>query len=184
MKQKEFDQDLAATETQALLKDIAPGEIIIGVLTGINAQGQPLVNFQESISDAPVVALSTVALNQQQAGRQVALLFADGNPEKPVIMGLIHSPLDAMIENFEVVTEEKEIAEKGEDNNEVSSAQVDDVYLDGKRVVLEAKDEIVFKCGDASITMTKAGKILIRGKYLLNRSSGVNRIMGGSVQVN
>ena len=36
----------------------------------------------------------------------------------------------------------------------------------------------------ASITLTSAGKILLRGAYILNRSSGVNRIKGGSVQIN
>ncbi len=56
--------------------------------------------------------------------------------------------------------------------------------VDGERVVLEGREEVVLKCGEASITLTRAGKILIRGKYLLNRSSGVNRILGGSVQVN
>ena len=61
---------------------------------------------------------------------------------------------------------------------------VDDITLDGQRIVLEGKEEVVIKCGEASITLTKAGKILIRGHYLLNRASGVNRIMGGSVQVN
>ena len=50
--------------------------------------------------------------------------------------------------------------------------------------MIEGKEEIELKCGESSIVLTKAGKILIRGKYLLSRSSGVNRIMGGSVQVN
>jgi uncharacterized protein (DUF2345 family) len=58
------------------------------------------------------------------------------------------------------------------------------VDIDGQRLQFEAKDEIVLKCGKASITLTKAGKIIIRGTYLLSRSSGVNRIKGGSVQIN
>ena len=183
MKQEKFNQNIEEQDTQPVFKDIAPGEIIIGVLTGINEQGQPLVNFQESISDTPVIGLSTVALNQQQIGRQVALLFAEGNPEKPVIMGLIHSALDAMIESFEMTVEDEVTPDETRDTTE-TVAQIDDVTLDGKRVVLEGKEEIVLKCGDASITLTKAGKILIRGKYLLSRSTGVNRILGGSVQVN
>lgn len=185
MKQEEFDQESQTTETQSSLKGIAPGEIIIGVLVGINEQGQALINYQENVSADPVLAISTVALNPQQSGRQVALLFADGNPEKPVIMGLIHSPLDAMIESFELVAETNESPEQSheEASTDITEA-VDDVYLDGKRVVLEGKEEVVFKCGDASITLTKAGKIVIRGKYLLSRSTGVNRILGGSVQVN
>lgn len=194
VKQKDYDQHHQEEQAQPLLKEVAPGEIIIGVLAGINEQGQALVNFQENTSSGPVIAISTVALSRQQAGRQVALLFADGNLGKPVIMGLIHNPLDAMLESFEVLVEE-EITEENHESSEretvepeteqkTQSAQVDDVYLDGQRVVLEGKQEIVFKCGEASITLTKAGKILIRGKYLLNRSTGVNRIMGGSVQVN
>lgn len=60
----------------------------------------------------------------------------------------------------------------------------EEVIVDGKKVIFDAKDEIVLRCGKASITLTRAGKILIRGAYLLNRSSGVNRIKGGSVQIN
>jgi hypothetical protein len=56
--------------------------------------------------------------------------------------------------------------------------------VDGHRVVLDAEQEIVLRCGKASITLTRAGKVLIRGAYLLSRSSGVNRIKGGSVQIN
>ena len=56
--------------------------------------------------------------------------------------------------------------------------------LDGERLVFTADKEIVLRCGDASITLTKAGKVIIRGSYLLSRSSGVNRIKGGSVQIN
>ncbi|WP_185235821.1 DUF6484 domain-containing protein [Teredinibacter franksiae] len=53
-----------------------------------------------------------------------------------------------------------------------------------KKLFLEGKDEVVLKCGEASITLTRQGKVILRGKYILSRSSGVNRILGGSVQVN
>ena len=59
-----------------------------------------------------------------------------------------------------------------------------EVTADGKRVTVSADQEIVLKCGDASITLTAAGKVLIRGAYLLSRSLGANRIKGGSVQIN
>lgn len=160
---------------------ILPGEIVIGFIEDINPQGEPMVSYPDNPTGTPLAAVSTLSVSHQHIGRQVALLFAQGNPCQPVIMGLIHSPLNAMIENFELNLQsaETESAEGPSDE-----AVNDDVTVDGERVVFEAKDEIVFKCGDASITLTKAGKILIRGKYLLSRSSGVNRIQGGSVQVN
>lgn len=55
---------------------------------------------------------------------------------------------------------------------------------DGERLVLTAEREIVLQCGGASITLTRAGKIIIRGEYVVTRAAGVNRILGGSVQIN
>lgn len=59
-----------------------------------------------------------------------------------------------------------------------------EVKLDDESLLLSAKKEIVIQCGKSSLTLTSAGKVLIRGAYLLSRSSGVNRIKGGSVQIN
>lgn len=49
---------------------------------------------------------------------------------------------------------------------------------------ITAEREIVLRCGKASITLTREGKIILRGTYISSRSSGVNRIKGGSVQLN
>ena len=59
------------------------------------------------------------------------------------------------------------------------TAQVDD-----QRVVLTAEREIVLRCGEASITLTRAGKVLIKGTYVLSRSSGYNKIKGAAVDIN
>ncbi|HED33662.1 MAG TPA: hypothetical protein ENJ08_05500, partial [Gammaproteobacteria bacterium] len=154
-------------------------------------------DFAENPDDRPLTAISTVAVSQSQAGQQVALLFAEGKIENPVIMGIIHNPLNQMIDSFEVMPEQNPeqpvtplddekpgVQDGAQDEAQASGPVMEDAYVDGQRVVLEGREEIVLKCGEASITLTKAGKILIRGKYLLNRSTGVNRIMGGSVQVN
>lgn len=167
---------------------MAPGEIIIGSLVDIDSQGQPLVDYPESPVTQPLTAMSTLGLNKQHIGRQVALLFANGNAQSPVIMGLIHSPLHDLITTYELSPTEapEQQQEPGPDEDSVSSQlrPDTDLSINKKRHVIEAEEEIVLKCGDASITLTKAGKILIRGKYVLTRSEGVNRIMGGSVQVN
>jgi hypothetical protein len=55
---------------------------------------------------------------------------------------------------------------------------------DGERLIVTAKTQLVLRCGKASITLTNAGKVLIEGAYVSSRSTGVNRINGGSVQLN
>ena len=59
-----------------------------------------------------------------------------------------------------------------------------EVNADGERLVVSAKEQLVLRCGKATITLSKAGKVLIEGTYISSRSSGVNRIKGGSVQLN
>lgn len=157
-----------------------PGEIVIGTLVGIDNNGKALVDYPANPSGNPLEAVSTIAVTASRIQRQVAILFAEGDFSKPIIIGLIHSPLHAILENLDL---------GGDDGTteapENARGAIDHVaYVDNDKVVIEGKKEIVLKCGDASITLTRAGKIMIRGNYLLNRSTGVNRIMGGSVQVN
>lgn len=179
MKEKILNQ-VSGTVPDNQTADIVPGQIIIATLVGLSAEGRPLIT-RSNDSYSSLEALTTVPINKQLIGRKVAILFNNGDPNLPVIMGLIQNPL-------------LDILEQQSDNglNDESKTELDkglanvqnEFYIDGKKVVIEAKDEIVLKCGDASITLTKSGKILIRGKYVLNRSSGVHRIMGGSVQIN
>lgn len=135
--------------------------VVIGVLAGMDENHAPLVAFPGNPEATALVARSTASLSGEDIGREVALLFEEGDPQRPLIIGPIQRP------------EQKAPADRR------FTAEVD-----GERMRLTADKEIVLKCGKASITLTRAGKILIRGAYLLSRSSGVNRIKGGSVQVN
>ena len=58
------------------------------------------------------------------------------------------------------------------------------VQVDGDRQVIEAEREIVLRCGDASITLTRAGKVIIQGNYILSRSTGHNKIKGAAIDIN
>jgi uncharacterized protein (DUF2345 family) len=59
-----------------------------------------------------------------------------------------------------------------------------EVEADGQRLTVSAKEQVVLRCGKASITLTRAGKVIIQGEYLLSRSYGANRIQGGSIEMN
>lgn len=139
--------------------------VVIGVLLGIDDAGVPLVAFPGNPVETAVPARTTARLAGSQVGREVALLFEGADPTLPVVIGLLHRPSPA--------------APAQQHRPTPATAT-----LDGERVVLSADKEIVLKCGKASITLTRAGKILIRGAYLLSRSSGPNRIKGGSIQLN
>jgi hypothetical protein len=149
------DLELVISETEKSYNKI--DGVVIGKLVGFNEFGKPLVDYALNTRNKPLSARTTVILDKEKVGREVAFMFEDGDHEKPIIMGLIHQPEDP----------QPVIAE-----------------VDGERKTLTAKKEIVLRCGKASITLTRAGKIIIRGTYLLNRSSGVNKIKGGSVQIN
>ena len=137
--------------------------VVIGVFLSINDEGNPIVAFPGNPLETAIPARSTTSLDKDDVGKEIALLFEGGNPLKPLIICKIHH------------------ADTGQQtqNPEQTSAE-----LDGENIVLSAKQTITLKCGKASITLTKAGKIILRGAYLLSRSSGVNRIKGGSVQIN
>lgn len=172
-------------EEQASQSNVPPGEIVLGVLTDIDTEGGALVDYPGNDAGKALRAITTTPLTRRQINRQVAILFVEGDRSKPLIVGLIYQPLAALLDSFE---EAQTVVAKHDHNvlkDDVAVATPpENILVDGERVVIEGKKEITLKCGDASITLTRAGKVLIKGEYVLTRSNGVNRIQGGSVQVN
>lgn len=183
-------------QTETAIPMVTPGEVLLGVLSAINDNGSPIVGFPQFPHFEAVAALATIPVMPQHIGRQVALLFTQGTDPRPIVIGFLYSPLQQMLDNLLEQSENTVAISEQEDQTVFSDPimpnrqaihsdlQADTVHIDGKRVVLEGQEEVVLKCGEASITLTRNGKVVIRGKYLLSRSSGVNRILGGSVQVN
>jgi hypothetical protein len=141
--------------------------VVVGILAGFSDNGAPLVDFSPNGSGHPIAARGTVNLKPLDIGRPAALLFEEGDSRRPIVIGLIHNN-----------------ERTASDDDEQSTSAILKVTADGERIKLTAEKEITLTCGESSITLTRAGKILIRGNYLLSRSSGVNRIKGGSVQIN
>ncbi len=139
----------------------APGEVVIGKFVGLTEAGVPLVDHPLNTSGSPLASRTTVPLGPDRLGHDVVLGFEGGDARLPIVLGIVWQPTEP----------ERPAA--------LPEAKVDDEQL-----VFSAEKEIVLRCGEASITLTRAGKVLIRGTYLLSRSSGVNRIKGGSVQIN
>ena len=133
--------------------------VVIGTLLELPHAGAPSVTYPGCPNGSGLVARCTARLTPTDIGSPVALMFEDGDPARPLVIGLL---LGA----------------------QATPAPVASVRLDEQCLELSAEREIVLRCGKASITLTRAGKVIIQGAYLSSRSSGVNRIKGGSVQIN
>lgn len=143
-----------------------PGPVV-GELLAIAGDGTaPLVRFPGQPTPAAVAARSTVDLHGAHVGGQVLLVFEGGDVAKPIVVGVLRDASRTGVVDAP------------------GAAGVVEVQADGERLLVQAKEQLVLRCGKASITLTRAGKVLIEGGYVLSRSTGVNRVKGGSVQLN
>jgi hypothetical protein len=149
-------------ERSATLRAPLP-EVTVGELVALADDGtSPLVRYAGQPGSAALRARSVLDLHAAHIGRQLVLSFEGGDPLRPIVMGVLREAGDRPLES-------------------PGQVQVD---ADGERMVVSAKQELVLRCGKASITLTQAGKVLIQGAFVSSRSTGVNRIKGGSVQLN
>lgn len=138
--------------------------VLVGELVGLGDDGRtPMVIFPGQPGTRALKARSTVDLHGAYIGKQIVLSFERGALTSPIVMGVLR---------------------QYEELPQTDRTSTVDLDADGNRLIVSAKDQLVLRCGRASITLTKAGKVLIQGVYVLSRSSGVNRIKGGSVQLN
>jgi hypothetical protein len=102
------------------------------------------------------------------ASRQGAiLLFEDADPARPILVGLVQETSETPL------------------LDQILGAPVAEVaQVDGKRVLVEGRDEIVLRCGEASITLRRNGRVSIRGVGIETRASGLQRIRAGKVEIN
>jgi hypothetical protein len=54
---------------------------------------------------------------------------------------------------------------------------------DSRTIVLAADESITLRCGQSSLTLSD-DRVVVRGLHVVTHASGVNRIRGGSVQIN
>jgi hypothetical protein len=136
--------------------------VFVGRLLALDpAQAQAFVLCPEVHAAQALRARCTVDLHGAHIGQEVTLMFERGAAARPIVTGVL----------------------RGQPGWPLPEAPAQ-VQADGERLIVDAKEQLVLRCGQASITLTRAGKVLIEGAYVSSRSSGVNRIKGGSVQLN
>lgn len=141
-----------------------PGGASIGRLHGFDLEDRPLVSGLVLAPGEVLVARTTVPLRRKTIGAGVVLLFEEGDARRPIIVGVLQD-----------CAPDSELGEKPHQYS---------VQADEDRHVITAEREIVLRCGDASITLTRAGKVIIKGNYVLSRSTGYNKIKGAAIDIN
>jgi len=134
-------------------------------LHSVDPENQPLICDLPGLPGEIIPARTTVSLTSGQAGSTLVVLFEQGDIRRPIIVGVVRQPGSA--------------ADRATDSAKNAMMETDD-----GRVVISADREIVLHCGEASITLTRAGKLLIRGAYVSSHSSGVHRVKGATVEIN
>lgn len=131
----------------------------VGRVVGMDEQGWLV---EPTAGAAPVPARTTLELSAEamraaaEARREALIVFDQDAANRPIVIGLLAEPPKRAV----------------------------DAVVDGRRITLDGQDEVVLRCGAASITLRRNGRVVIRGAYVETRAQGVNRIKGGSVQIN
>ncbi|RKH40292.1 hypothetical protein D7X12_21225 [Corallococcus sicarius] len=147
----------------------------VGWVVGADSQGNLQVDFPGnrlgSLSARSTLALAPEAAAEAVRQRQGAvLLFENGDPALPLVMGLIKAPsttplIDSILDDS------------------LSRVPVE-ARVDGKRVVIEGREEVVLRCGKASLTLRRDGQVVLRGVNVRTEAEQVQKIKGGKVQIN
>jgi hypothetical protein len=150
----------------------APPESVAQVLSaatarlhGFDLEERPLVVGLPGLPHEIVAAQTTVPLLTRHIGRTLVILFEQGDARRPIVVGVIQD------------------AQAGASSHALAAPHIS-AQIDDQRIVLTAEREIVLRCGEASVTLTRAGKVVIKGTYVLSRSSGYNKIKGAAVDIN
>lgn len=137
---------------------------LVGRLVALAEGGaRALVAYPDQPGAAALSARTTVDLLSHQIGLDVLLTFDGGDRAKPIVIGVLrgqHAELPAQLPPTVLVES------------------------DGQRVMLTARDELVLRCGRSSITMGADGRMTLKADVIVSEAAEVNRVRGGSVQLN
>lgn len=129
--------------------------VVVGTIVDFNENSVPFVDHPLNRNSQPVAARSFTALKLENKGRNVALMFENGDIRKPVVMGLMH---------------------------DVSECHA--VLKDNNVKTIKSSREIVLECGKSSISLREDGVIVINGEEIFSSARKNNIIKGGTIHLN
>ena len=136
-------------------------------------RGEVCVDFEGnrrgSLTCRVSAAIDEAALERAAREKQDALLlFEGGDPARPVLVAVLRSAtpmIDALLAG--PLPAAQKVAR-----------------VDGRRVELEGREEVVLRCGKASLTLRADGRVVLRGVNVVTQADAVQKIRGGKVEIN
>jgi hypothetical protein len=156
-------EDLLTKSAQHGAASVGRDAASVGELLALLNNGHTPVVALKGHDAIAVRGRTTIDLHSDHIGQQVVLLFEDGDQQRPIVVGVVRTDRTAVPPEL---------------------AGNVDVTADGERMIVSAHRELVLECGKASITLQQDGTVRIVGERILSRSTGPNRVQGGSVQLN
>lgn len=152
----------------------------IGWVTGLGVHGRIKVDFDGN-RHGPIEARMATLVDAEMLKlaveqRQKAVLhFEDGDPLRPILLGLIHEPSETPL--LDAVLLQPLPADKRK------------VVVDGRPVppealLLEGRDELILRCGKASLILRRNGQVLLQGTNIQVDAGTLLRLRGGKTQIN
>lgn len=145
---------------------LASAGVVTARLHGFALDDSPIIAALPQLPGELVGARTAVRLRRDQIGASVVIAFEGGDARRPIVLGVVQDSLRRLPD-----------AEEGTTGGVT-------VHADDERYEIKAEREIVLRCGDSSITLTRAGKVIIKGNYIVTRSTGPNKIKGAVVDIN
>jgi hypothetical protein len=133
----------------------------IGRLDGVGPDGSPWVTspgWIEEPARALLAAEPPGGSLEPLVGRAVILVPLDSDDARVAILGWVAEPRPG--------------------------TPVRRLEVNGERIVISATEELELRCGEARVTLTADGRVLVKGRGILNHAREVNRIRGGQVRIN
>jgi hypothetical protein len=140
----------------------------VGRVAAITDDGRVLVSYpgcrRDSVQALLVQPMPTGQPFEFKAGDAVLLVFDEADSGLPIVVGTL--------------------CDRMQREEPVSREKPNELTVDGRRVVIEGKEEIVLKCGRASVTLRADGRLQIKGEHVVSRAVATNALRGGTVRIN
>jgi|JI10StandDraft_1071094.scaffolds.fasta_scaffold1315009_2 hypothetical protein len=141
---------------------------VVATVQGLDALGQlwVLVDGRLILARPVEGVIDPVRDASSIAGRQALVVFIEDHIH-PVVTALLARDLVARAPAATSI-----------------GAPLADLEIDGRKITLEAGCKVTLRCGEASLTMTADGRIVMKGVEIVSRALRNHKIKGGAVNIN